>query len=105
MTEYRHGTIVGLALLDTELGRAWVLTDLLSPGAKKERTQFKELSVEDLWESSDEAADEIQATSVEGTRDFLVQESSDLSEVKKLTRPTAIQNAEEKLAEQRRNSK
>jgi hypothetical protein len=63
------------------------------------------VSVEDLWKSSDEADDEIQATSVDSTRDFLVKASSDLSEVKMLTRPTAIQNAGDKVAEQRRNSK
>jgi len=77
----------------------------LNAGGKKERTQFSEVSVEDLWESDDEADDKIAAASTDSSRKEYADESSDLYNVKMLTRPTAIQNAEGKVAEQRRNSK
>jgi len=78
MMEYRNGPIVGQALLDTKLGRLWTLTNIVNSAGKTERTEFKEISVENLWKSEDEA-------------------SADLAlwRVKKLTRPTAIQRAED----------
>lgn len=84
MTEYRNGPIVGQALLDTKLGRLWTLTNIVNSAGKTVRTEFQEIGVENLWKSEDEAP-------------------ADLAEwrVKKLTRPAAIQRAEEQAEKER----
>ncbi|OFW10769.1 MAG: hypothetical protein A3H27_06460 [Acidobacteria bacterium RIFCSPLOWO2_02_FULL_59_13] len=102
LKEYRHGSIVGLALVDTELGRTWVLTDLFDDKGKKVRSQFQEVGVEKLWETNDEAFDLIQKVSDEKTRRFLIDHERELTWLKELTRPRAIQEAEEKASKRGR---
>jgi hypothetical protein len=50
-----------------------------------------------VWERSDEVEDKIAAASTDSSRKLWVDESFDLDKVKMLTRPAAIQNAEEKI--------
>lgn len=52
--DFRHGNIVGLALLDRQIGRAWLLTQSNDEKGKKVRDEFKELRVEDLWQVDDD---------------------------------------------------
>jgi hypothetical protein len=95
MMEYRNGQIIGQALLDTKLGRLWTLTNIVNSAGQTERTEFKEISVENLWESEDEAVDMIQSARSDDTIQLLGRANIKLSRVKELTRPAAIQRAEE----------
>lgn len=93
MTEYHNGPIVGIALLDTELGRAWLLTNLTDSNGKTVRSAFNEVSVEDLWQSAGELYEtEARNSFAKWTRD----QEQRFSRVKELTRPIAIQHAEDK---------
>jgi hypothetical protein len=51
LAEYRHGSIIGLALVDTEVGRTWTLIDVVDARGRKTRTEFGEVGVEGLWET------------------------------------------------------
>jgi hypothetical protein len=84
MMEYRNGPIIGQALLDTKLGRLWTLTNIVNSAGKTVRTEFQENGVENLWKSEDEAPADLA-----------------LWRVKKLTRPAAIQRAEEQAEKER----
>jgi hypothetical protein len=97
MMEYRNGAIVGQALLDTKLGRLWTLTNIVNPAGKTERTEFKEISVEDLWESEDEA-DSLRPHEDQET---FIREEHRLSRLRALTRPAAIQRAEDQAEKER----
>jgi hypothetical protein len=91
MIGYRNGTIVGIALLDTKLGRAWLLTNITDSGGKTVRTEFNEVSVDGLWKSADELYGDKKFSSSKSVRD----EADKFFELKKLTRPIAIQRAED----------
>lgn len=96
LKEYRHGSIVGLALVDTVLGRTWVLLDILDAQGKKVRSQFEEVGVETLWQTNAEVYDQARKASDEKTRRGLIDQWDKLSSLKSSTRPRAIREAETK---------
>jgi hypothetical protein len=91
MMEYRNGTIVGLTLLDTKVGRTWLLTNLTDSGGKTVRTEFNEVSVQNLWESEDELNEFEKSVSF---AKWAMDRDANVKRVKDLTRPIAIQQAE-----------
>ncbi len=50
LKDYRHGNIVGLALVDQKIGRVWLLASVKDSKGKKDRDEFQELGVNGLWE-------------------------------------------------------
>jgi hypothetical protein len=101
MMEYRNGPMVGHALLDTKLGRIWMLVTLPNSGDKLERVKFEEISVENLWESDDEASDRVADAHTDDMRKFWSGEEQKLSRLKDLTRPMSIQPAEQQAEKDR----
>ncbi|MBI4480147.1 MAG: hypothetical protein HY651_09010 [Acidobacteria bacterium] len=97
LMEYRHGNIEGMALVDTKLGRTWVLTDLFDAKGKKVRARFQEVGVEELWETADESWDRVQEASGEN-KTFRLSQHEQLQRVKVLTRPQSIEEAEAKVS-------
>jgi hypothetical protein len=100
LKEYRHGGIVGLALVDTELGRTWVMSDLVDAKGKKIRTHFQEVGADDLWETDEEAFERMEKARGQYERALWSGQLTELTRVKEWTRPKAIQEAEEKAHEQ-----
>jgi hypothetical protein len=96
LREYRHGSIVGLAMIDTKLGRAWVLTDLLENG-RKTGSRFQEVGVEALWRTDSEAWAKITEAPPDSKLIWL-REQQTLAKVKELTRARVIEDAETRAA-------
>jgi hypothetical protein len=94
LKDYRHGNITGLALVDTELGRIWVMRDLVDAKGKTIRTSFSEMGVDDLWKTNEEIWERIDKARSEDSKRRYFQEWDELRDVKKATRPRAIQDAE-----------
>jgi len=101
LAEYREGTIAGLALLDSKLGRVWAVTEVLDKGGRKVRDEFQEVGVQDLWDTDDELYDRVQEASSESEKDLWIHARTDLDRVKQLTRPNAIQKAEQTAYDER----
>ena len=98
LKEYRHGNIVGLALVDTELGRTWVMSDVVDAKGKKIRTRFQEVGSDDLWETDEEVFDRVEKARDQYMKKATLGRLQELMRLKELTRPRAIQEAEEKAS-------
>jgi hypothetical protein len=96
--EFRHGTIVGLALLDKQIGRVWLLSELRGQSGKKVGDRFAELGVEELWKNRDEVLDEtlVLNRGSEAAKDAAFALMLREQYLKQLTRPRAVQEADVK---------
>ncbi|MCI0719612.1 MAG: hypothetical protein L0338_11685 [Acidobacteria bacterium] len=98
LREYRHGSVVGLAMIDTELGRAWALTDIVDERGRKVRMRFEEVGVAGLWETEDEIWSDVEKAKSDEMRRFYMRRWDEFRKVRELTRPKLIQDAEAKAS-------
>lgn len=49
--EYHQGNLVGLAMVDTKIGRVWLLTQMTDDRGRRVRDDLVEVAVEGLWKS------------------------------------------------------
>jgi len=93
LREFRHGNTVGLALLDKEIGRVWLLTRMTDPTGRKLRDDFKEVAVEDLWQTTDELFDVFTAAPPFDSKAFTKLTTQE-QVIKLLSRPKIVRDAE-----------
>ncbi len=76
------------------------MSDLVDAKGRKIRTHFEEVGTDDLWETDEEVSDKILKAPNGDMKDIMLRWEEELTRLKKLTRPRAIQEAEEKASEE-----
>jgi len=95
LKDYRHGAIVGLALLDQQVGRVWLLSSIKdSTGKSPGRNEFRELMIDGLWIDPNTDLDAFRAQD-EGTKRFLHSQAYQDHRAKELTLPSIVRKARE----------
>ena len=95
LQEYRHGNIVGLALVDQQVGRVWLLTKIRE--GKESRDEFHEAAVAGLWEDPEHLEKQtLSSVKDEAIYNFFRKTKEEDRRTKELTLPLGIQRAREK---------
>lgn len=96
LKDYKHGNVVGMALLDRYTGRVWIYTSLTGERGKTERNMFAEVEVDGLWGTTEAVVSSIRGLDDE-TKKMVWGDHDRNQQLKLLTRPKLVRSANEQI--------